>query len=163
MKHAFNIYPALFILTPLQRAEAALVEGNECNDERAWASEEERYFTSYPQTYWGNCILNASRTQLLNLILKTRPCFQIEQVLHWRTRFSSPGPCQYHLYWRHSAVIGSTKRTADAGGCQSSHCLHVSHLVSILPPCCVLFCPFLPHHQHRRQSRNRRSNCVSHR
>ena len=65
MKHAFNIYPALFILTPVQRAEAALVEGNECNDDRAWAREEERYFTSYPQTYWGNCLLNASRTQLI--------------------------------------------------------------------------------------------------
>ena len=65
MKHSFNIYPALFILTPVQVNDAIPPNSHEGNDETAWTCEAERYFTSCPQTYWGNCIFNASHTQLI--------------------------------------------------------------------------------------------------
>jgi hypothetical protein len=63
MKHAFNIYPALLVLTPMQ-PEAAF----QLNDERCQlegTTENDRYFTSCPQTYWGDCLFNGEQKQLL--------------------------------------------------------------------------------------------------
>ena len=74
MKRAFNIYPALFVLTPV-RQEETVETGNMLKGVEG-TSETEHYFTSYPQTYWGNCLYNADQTQLmfgLNTDLKACP------------------------------------------------------------------------------------------
>ena len=63
MLHAFNIYPALFVLTPV--AEGEMTHLDQEAKEDSWAAETDRYFTSCPQTYWGSCIVTANQKQLM--------------------------------------------------------------------------------------------------
>jgi hypothetical protein len=63
MHHAFNIYPALLVLTPVAQLEP-LGKTNSF-EEREGSSATERHFTTCPQTYWGNCLYNENHTQLM--------------------------------------------------------------------------------------------------
>ena len=51
MKHAFNIYPALFILTTVMQEETIQLSEQTCEKWR--------------QTFWGDCLFNESHTQLV--------------------------------------------------------------------------------------------------
>jgi hypothetical protein len=62
MLHAFNIYPALLVLTPVKTQETPITQEKE--RENSWC-EDDRHFPSCPQTYWGNCVSNDHHTQLM--------------------------------------------------------------------------------------------------
>jgi hypothetical protein len=62
MKHAFNIYPALLVLTPV-KMEQAVELGNQFNIEGP--PEADQYFSCCPQTYWGNCVFKADHSQFM--------------------------------------------------------------------------------------------------
>jgi hypothetical protein len=63
MIHAFNIYPALLVLTPVAQRNIPELEQQE--EEDTWVAENDGYFTSCPQTYWGDCIFTADQKQLM--------------------------------------------------------------------------------------------------
>ena len=51
MKHAFNIYPALFIITPVRQEQIIEVS--------------DQGYGKWRQTFWGDCLFNESHTQLV--------------------------------------------------------------------------------------------------
>jgi len=63
MKHAFNIYPALLVLTPVRTQQA--VELGHQFQQIEGAPEADQYFSCCPQTYWGNCVFKADQTQFM--------------------------------------------------------------------------------------------------
>ena len=63
MLHAFNIYPALFVLTPVESGDTNQLDQR--NNEQSWIAETDSYFTSCPHTYWGDCVITSNTKQLM--------------------------------------------------------------------------------------------------
>jgi hypothetical protein len=63
MKHAFHIYPALFVLIPVEVEEA--IQPVSQIKEHEWNADPDQYFTSCPQTYWGKCLITGDQKQML--------------------------------------------------------------------------------------------------
>jgi hypothetical protein len=77
MLHAFNIYPALFVITPTTESDTIV----EQHQESSWVAENDRYFTCCPQTYWGDCIFQADTKQLMVCCRNdARPCPVQEKI-----------------------------------------------------------------------------------
>jgi hypothetical protein len=64
MTHAFNIYPALFILTPV-RQEGTIHRNDHAFGDEQYRCEREGNFRSCPRTFWGDCLFNESHTQFV--------------------------------------------------------------------------------------------------
>ena len=85
MQHAFNIYPALLILTPVVSEETISIETQ--ND---WVSETERYFPNCTQTYWGNCLVNDTQKQFMFRFTKDEQACPVQELLHGRLNVLEP-------------------------------------------------------------------------
>ena len=59
MQHEFNIYPALFILTPLMQEQPIHVHA------RSRGNVRQSNASGRPQTFWGDCLFDESHTQLV--------------------------------------------------------------------------------------------------
>jgi hypothetical protein len=88
MKHAFNIYPALLVLTPVRLDETVGLTTQFKDSEGTLESE--RYFTSYPQTYWGNCIVHEDQTQLIFGSKKEKSNYPKLNLSNGRKNFLEP-------------------------------------------------------------------------
>jgi len=64
MEHAFNIYPALFILTPIMQEHTIQINLQAKNQE-ASGNGREGCFRNWPQSFWGDCLFNESHTQFV--------------------------------------------------------------------------------------------------
>ena len=74
MKHAFNIYPALLVITPVDVQESSLPEGE-------WPADSDQSLANCPQTYWGDCVCNEKYTQLMFTVKgKTEACLVQELI-----------------------------------------------------------------------------------
>jgi len=63
MRHEFNIYPALFILTPLMQEQPIHAHVRSCGYVRQ--SNASGISKGWPQTFWGDCLFDESHTQLV--------------------------------------------------------------------------------------------------
>jgi hypothetical protein len=95
MLHAFNIYPALLVLTPVQ--EDLPREEDEA-EESTWAKEEDRYFTNYPQTYWGDCLFTAQHKQLMLSSRNDAHACPVQERINGKPNILEPAKFKGHNY-----------------------------------------------------------------
>ena len=65
MIHAFNIYPAWFILTPIMQEQSIQTSNHSFSNEKADSNECRENPGNWPQTFWGDCLFNENHTQLV--------------------------------------------------------------------------------------------------
>ncbi len=88
MKHAFHIYPALFVVIPIEVGEAIQPENS--IKESEWNSDPDQYFTSCPQTYWGKCLITGDQKQILYGVLEEKKACPVQATLGGRLNILEP-------------------------------------------------------------------------
>jgi hypothetical protein len=96
MLHAFNIYPSLFVLTPVTEDEMAHMDQQK--EENNWGAENDRYFTSCPQTYWGACIVTASQKQLMVGCANDERACPVQENINGRPNMLEPAKFKGNRY-----------------------------------------------------------------
>ena len=88
MKHAFHIYPALFVVIPVEIGEAIHPENS--IKETEWNSDPDQYFTSCPQTYWGKCLITGDQKQILYGVSEEKKACPVQSMLGGRLNILEP-------------------------------------------------------------------------
>jgi hypothetical protein len=88
MKHAFSIYPALLVLIPV-KVQETIPPANRM-DETEWGTEPDQYFTSCPQTYWGTCLFNGDKVQLMYVTNEDKKVCPVQSMLGGRLNALEP-------------------------------------------------------------------------
>ncbi len=85
MKKIFEIYPALFMITPRRENKFSGVFHDRMNNEHKLDKETDNgYDLSHPHVHYGNCIVNAAHTLVtLNLsnVIGAAPEFELPDTL----------------------------------------------------------------------------------
>ena len=90
MRHAFRIYPALLIITPVMQEQTTQTNDLACWNEKPSNYVREAYFTSWPQTYWGDCVINESRTLLVLRFKNEMNAGPVEELLDGKLKVVEP-------------------------------------------------------------------------
>jgi hypothetical protein len=88
MKHAFHIYPALFVLIPVKVGET--IQPENAIKENEWNVDPDQYFTSCPQTYWGNCIITGDQKQFLFQSREEKRACPVQSMIDGRLNILEP-------------------------------------------------------------------------
>jgi len=90
MRGVFNIYPALFILTPVTLEESIQTIDRTSRNKRSNSFGREACLRSWPQAFWGDCLFNENHKQLVLPYNNDMNACVVQQFLNGKSTVLKP-------------------------------------------------------------------------